>query len=258
MRSLANHSGSGSGRVGIFIQARANSSRLPGKIFELLQPGRPDSSILETIYRRMSGVSGARTVVLVPENEAALIDWCRRRDMECFAGPEVDVRERYRRAARYYDVDYVVRATGDNPCVDPEVTADTARALVAGGADLLSYGNLPLGAAVESMRREALESDQAPACEVHREHVSLHIKHNPERFRVEHPDHPSAPAKGRVALPRLTVDTAEDLAVVRAVFAALGADFRTPGVIQLFEQRPEIFALNRDVPQRSFTPLLQA
>ncbi len=243
-------------RVGIFIQARANSSRLPGKIFELLQPGRPDSSILETIYRRLAGQAGARVAVLVPESEIILIDWCRRRGLECFAGPEDDVRERYRRAARHYDVDLIVRATGDNPCVDPAVTADTVRALAAGDADLLSFGNLPLGAAVESMRRAALESRRIADCQTHQEHVSLHIKHNPGVFRVEHPEHPSAPPKSDgIALPRLTVDTAEDLAVVRAVFAALGPDFRTPDVIRLFQQRPELFALNQDVEQRSFTPM---
>ncbi|MCR9141693.1 MAG: hypothetical protein NXI24_05530 [bacterium] len=258
---MARQSGSfsESAKVGIFIQARANSSRLPGKIFELLDPARPDSSVLETIYRRLSGVSGARTAVLVPQSDPTLMDWCRQRGLECFAGPEDDVRERYRLAARHYDVDYIVRATGDNPCVDPRVAGDTARALRRSGADLLSYGNLPLGAAVEAMTRGALESDRAPASNLHREHVSLHIKHNPEIFRVKHPDHSCAPpAYQQIALPRLTVDTPEDLAVVRAVFQALGSDFDTPRVIQLFEQRPELFALNQSVEQRTFTPLQTA
>lgn len=245
----------GSGRIGIFIQARANSSRLPGKIFELLEPGKADSSILETIYARLSGVNGARTVVLVPESDPVLIDWCRSRGLECFAGPENDVRERYRQAARHYDVDVVVRATGDNPCVDPDVTFDTARALLKTKADLLSYGNLPLGAAVEAIRSDALESERVSACNLHQEHVSLHIKHNPDLFRVLHPEHSLAPPKGQVILPRLTVDTAEDLAVVRAIFQALGSDFRTGQVLRLFKQQPEIFAPNLGVTQRTFSPL---
>ena len=241
-------------RIGIFIQARANSSRLPGEIFESLGPW-PGSSILETIHRRLSRMSGARTVVLVPENDPVLIDWCRRRHLECFAGPEDDVRERYRQAARRYQVDVIVRATGDNPCVDPDVMIDTVRALFASDADLLSFGNLPLGMAVEAMRRSALLSDAIPARDLHQEHVSLHIKHNPDLFSVSHPDHPLAPPKSaQVELPRLTVDTAEDLAVVRGVFAALGPNFRTQQVLNLYREHPELFVANQDIEQRTFAP----
>ena len=239
-------------RIGIFIQARANSSRLPGKIFATLDPRDPQSSVLGTIYRRLSCMSGAHTVILVPENDPTLIDWCRSQGFEYFAGPEDDVRLRYRQAARRYDVDVIVRATGDNPCVDPDVTIDTVRELLASDADLLSFGNLPLGVAVEAMRRDALFSDLIEAEDMHREHVSLHIKHNPELYRVLHPDHALAPARGTQSMPRLTVDTAEDLEVVRAVFTKLGPRFRTGQILNLYRAAPELFAANQDIQQRTF------
>lgn len=240
------------GRTGIFIQARANSSRLPGKIFERLQPDRANSSVLETICERLSGVPNSTCVVLIPDNDPQLRDWCQQRGLQYFAGSEHDVRDRYRKAAERFGVDVIVRATGDNPCVDPEIAAASVQLLRKDGADLMAYANLPLGIAVEVFRRSALDSDAVPATLPHREHVSLHIKHHPERFRVDHRDHWFTPPRGTVALPRLTVDTPQDLAVVRRVFAELGPDFYTSAVLELYRQRPELFAENASVAQRTF------
>ena len=241
------------GRTGIFIQARANSSRLPGKIFERLQPDRANSSVLETICERLSGVPDSVCVVLIPDNDPQLRDWCRQRGLQTFAGSEHDVRDRYRKAAERFGVDVIVRATGDNPCVDPEIAAASVQLLrKEQGADLMAYANLPLGIAVEVFRRSALDSDAIPATLPHREHVSLHIKHNPDRFRVDHRAHFLTPPRGTATLPRLTEDTPQDLAVVRRVFAELGPDFRTTDVLELYRQRPELFAENADVAQRTF------
>lgn len=243
------------GRTGIFIQARANSSRLPGKIFERLQPDRANSSVLETIYARLSTVPDSICVVLIPDNDPQLRDWCRQRGLRTFAGSEHDVRDRYRKAAERFGVDAIVRATGDNPCVDPDIALASVQLLRKSGADLMAYANLPLGIAVEVFRRSALDADAIAATLPHREHVSLHIKHNPDSFRVDHRDHFLTPPRGTATLPRLTVDTPEDLAVVRRVFAELGPDFRTSHVLDLYRTRPEIFADNAQIAQRTFEPV---
>ena len=241
-------------RIGIFIQARSNSERLPGKVYAGL-PVPGDCSVLEHIYRRMLTVTWAQeVVVLIPASDRLLADFCRSRQMLTYGGPEDDVRERYRRAAKYFNVDLVVRATGDNPCTDPRLALDTIREMITSDADLLSYSNLPLGVAVEMFRTDALMSDAVAPESAHREHVSLHIKHNPELYKVVHLEHPLT--RGRHALPRLTVDTLEDLRVARNVYRMLGNDFTTEEVLKLFDERPELFEENRDVQQRAFVPEL--
>ncbi len=251
-------------RVGVFIQARSNSSRLPGKIYAGL-PNEQSESVLEHIYRRLSTMSRAAIVVLVPDSDAFLQQWCRSRGMTVFAGPEDDVRERYRRAATHFGVDVIVRATGDNPCVDPEIAVDTVRELMHRNVDLLSFGNLPLGVAVEAMTVDALMSDRAhtdgTVPPIHREHVSLHIKHHPEQYSIEHPEHPvieqvlGVASPGAEHLPRLTVDTPEDLTVVRQLYRELGGRFRLRQILHLFRARPEMFVGNRRIVQRSFAPV---
>ena len=238
--------------VGLFIQARSNSERLPGKIYAgLPEPG--DAGLIEHLFRRMSRVRGADVVaVLVPAEDELLIEFLRSREIPHFAGPEQDVRARYREAARHYGVEFVVRATGDNPLTDPVVAADTILALRESGADLLSFSNLPLGLAVESFCTRALLDDTCADTPEYREHVSLHIKHNPERFLVSHPQHPCAAGHIASALPRLTVDTAQDLAVVRRVFRELGPDAGTPAILELWVRQRDLFAGNAQVEQRSF------
>ncbi|MBI3396632.1 MAG: hypothetical protein HY042_12395, partial [Spirochaetia bacterium] len=226
----------------ILIQARSGSSRLPGKIYEEL-PQHTGAALLMHVVTRMRRVTGADvTALVVPEHDERIIHWARTNDVMCLTGPEDDVRERYRRAARSLGADIIVRATGDNPCLDPEKAADTITEIKKSGADLCSYNNLPLGMGVETFTAAALQSDEFPADPAHLEHVSIHIKENPHRFKVKRMT--CADTLGLNPLPRLTVDTADDLAVVGSVFERLGPDFDLQGVLALFKSNPEIFLPN--------------
>jgi spore coat polysaccharide biosynthesis protein SpsF len=246
-------------KIGIFIQARSRSTRLPGKIFEGLPvPGEP--SILEHIYKRLSMIPGNYEILnLIPDNDERLREFCIEKKLPMLAGPEDDVRARYRLAARLTDADIIVRATADNPCVDPGIALDTIRGLIETEADLFSFSNLPLGVAVEAFRREALFDETVKDAADYREHVSLHIKHNPSYFKVVHQDHPVMNSycngKGRCStsdLPRLTVDTPEDLIVARNVFMRLGSKFSVARIMDLFTEEPELFAENAMVRQITF------
>ncbi len=242
-----------SARVGLFIQARSNSERLPGKIYAgLPEPG--DVALILHLYRRLSRVAGVDVVrLLVPESDAALWDFCRAHGVDAFGGSELDVRERYRQAAVHFGVDLVVRATGDNPFTDPLVAAQTIEELKASGADLLSFHNLPLGVAVEAFRTEALLRESADERPEYREHVSLHIKHNPESFVVLHPEHELTVSGS--PLPRVTVDTPADLSVVRRLYRELGPQADTRALLELWRKRPDLFAANAHVEQRVFPKL---
>ncbi|MBE7437662.1 MAG: hypothetical protein HS115_04335 [Spirochaetales bacterium] len=242
----------GNERSGILIQARSGSTRLPGKIFSRLILSQP-LTMLDFIYARMQRVLAADMVAfIVPENDSLLIDFLKRRNYNFFKGSEQDVRERYRQAALHYDLDTIVRATGDNPCVDPGVAMDTLLHFQTLDCDLFSYNNLPLGVAVEVFRREALLDNRIAEDPQHREHVSLHIKHNPQIYCVQHASHPLMKHYGDLKPPRLTVDTAEDLAVVRGVFEVLGAEFTLRDVLDLFGEGHDFFLLNQHVEQLVF------
>lgn len=231
-------------KAGILIQARSASTRLPGKIYmPIPEPGRP---LLLHVFERMKKADAGPVVFVIPEDDTELRTFLEALALPYIAGSHEDVRSRYRDAARALGLDAVVRATADNPCLDPQFVKPSLARLEE-GLDLFSFSGLPIGMGIEVFTRNALESEGLDGPE-YREHVSLHIKHD-DRFRVAH-DPFKTPLPART--PRLTVDTAEDLSVVRSVFSLLGNEFGAEEVLSLFEKKPEIFAANADVEQRIF------
>ena len=233
-------------KIGIFIQARSNSSRFPNKIYQGL-PNKNDPSLLEHIYNRLSKIKLKNTIaILIPENDKVLANWCQKKSICYFTGPEFDVRERYRQATKHYNIDILVRATGDNPCVDPKIATESILAIQNSKADLFSFGNLPLGIAIEVMKTSALLKNISNETKEHQEHVSIHIKQKKYLFKVEHPNHPIIKKPNKL---RLTVDTQKDFQVVQNIFKNLGHNFSLTDILELHQKSPELFLSNASIQQ---------
>ncbi|MCE9599738.1 MAG: NTP transferase domain-containing protein [Spirochaetia bacterium] len=231
----------------ILIQARTASTRLPGKIYAGI-PNNDSKPLLLHVVDRMRIADCGDVVVLIPSDDSELASFLKVHNVRFIAGPHEDVRERYRQAVRELKVDLVVRATADNPCLDPRYARLTAERLEQDRLDLFSFSGMPLGTGVEAFTSEALFQDGLDGPQ-YREHVSLHIKHEPDRFRVLHTPWSNRPMQ---KTPRLTVDCAEDLVVVRALFRELGDAFVLDDVLTLFAHRPELFSGNENVKQITF------
>jgi spore coat polysaccharide biosynthesis protein SpsF len=202
-------------RPGIVLQARFASSRLPGKALQVI--GR--HTVLEHCLTRLLATGVSRVVLATtrrPEDDA-LVESAERVGVRVYRGSTEDVLGRIAAAAEIYDLDPVIRATGDNPAVDPSAANRLLQALAHSGADYVHESGLPVGAALEVMTAAALhyaasEATTAPD----REHVTTFIKGHPNVFRLQ-----------TIAAPReltdpslsLTVDTAEDLKWVRELFS---------------------------------------
>ena len=102
------------------VQARFNSTRLPGKVLKLLQ-GRP--MLLQQIHR----VERAKRIdqVLVATSDGLEDDvialMCAKHGVQCFRGSLDDVLDRYYKAALQFEAEHIVRLTGDCPLIDPNV-----------------------------------------------------------------------------------------------------------------------------------------
>jgi spore coat polysaccharide biosynthesis protein SpsF (cytidylyltransferase family) len=216
-------------RAGIILQARFGSSRLPGKALATIG-GR---SIVEHCLRRLM-FAGVAPVVLAtterPEDDA-LVDVARSIGAGVYRGATDDVLGRFVGAAAAFGFDVVVRATGDNPATDIQAPGRLLAALRSARADYAHEEGLPYGAAAEAVTREALDRAAGEARQAaDREHVTTYVRRNPHLFRVLPLP---APAPLRRPDVRLTVDTAEDLEHVRALFARTGVEM--PSVRQLIE-----------------------
>lgn len=246
---------------GVILQARMGSTRRPGKVIADLG-GVP--FVVRVVERLAVARSVRLVVVATPSGER---DRPLRRVVEEFAasrrggpeirtaeGPEDDVLERYALAAERYDIDPIVRATADNPFVDPDAVDGTI-ARLAEGFDYVSAPGYPSGGGVEAFTRAALERARREARSLaEREHVTPYFYRNPGIFRLGGFEAPP----DRRAAARLTVDTDEDLEMARRLYAeAMRAGLMKDGIVDLagalalLARRPEIAEINRHVVQKA-------
>ncbi len=201
--------------VGIIIQARMGSTRLPGKIL-LPIAGRP---LLDHILGRLANLLCITSVVVAtgdsPQDDAVAA-FCAEREVDCFRGSEQDVLARYYECARRHSFNQIVRLTGDNPFIDIDELDRLIRSHLAGDYDYSSsMEELPLGVGAEIFTYAALErSFREGHAPHHREHVDEYILENPTLFRT---GHLCVPEGKRHPEARLTVDTAEDLRRARFI-----------------------------------------
>jgi spore coat polysaccharide biosynthesis protein SpsF len=144
---------------------------------------------------------------------------------ELISGPKDDVLRRYCLAIRQIAairgcaVDWVIRATGDNPFVFTDAAAALLREARARGADYAGYSALPYGAGVEVIKARALlQAEKEAAMDAEREHVCPFLYNHPELFLLHRPP---APLSWRGPDIRLTVDTPEDYERSRILYDAL-------------------------------------
>lgn len=227
------------------LQARATSSRLPGKVLKPLL-GRP------MMLRQLERLQRARLIdlwIVATSDDASddgVVEACAEAGVACFRGSLADVLDRFYQAARLHRPDHVVRSTADCPLADPAILDRVIAHHVAGGFDYSSSGlerTLPDGLDAEVFRFEALEAAWRDArLPSEREHVTTYLYHHPERFRLGSLRHPVD-----LSALRLTVDEPADFELVTRLYEALHpADprFGLDAVMAHLAAHPELTELN--------------
>ncbi|MER7169035.1 glycosyltransferase family protein [Micromonospora sp. NPDC000207] len=234
--------------VGV-VQARMGSSRLPGKVLRPLA-GR---SVLGRVVRAAadSGILADLVVATsTDEIDDPVVAECEKLSVPCHRGPVDDVLARFVGALDRHPGDAVMRFTADCPLLDPEIVAQVAQVYRAvPGLDYVSTSiarTLPRGLDVEIIRADVLRTLDRIATDHHRVHVTSYAYTHPELFRV----------LGVTLTPdrsdlRLTLDTAEDWALVQAVTEHFG-DVSVPlaKLADWLTGQPALRSLNAGVRQK--------
>jgi spore coat polysaccharide biosynthesis protein SpsF len=236
--------------VTAIIQARINSTRLPGKAMMELA-GRP---LIYHVFERIQKTEGVDRVVLATcSGNETLIRLAESMGINVFVGSENNVLERYFLASEQYGGDYIMRVTGDNPFTDSGYAAETIRMIIEADADIGYVSNLPLGTGVGMVKKSALAIAYERSDQPHQlEHVTPYIKEHPETFKIEirkidfHNPFPNL---------RLTVDAPEDFELAARIYRHLyhGSPFPLGEVIKFLELNPGLAAINRNIQQRPMT-----
>ena len=207
-------------KVVAIIQARMGSSRLPGKV--LMDLG--GETVLARVVRRSRRARLVDQIVVattILEPDDAIVKECQKLSVSCFRGMEDNVLDRYYRAALNYSADVIVRITSDNPLVDPDLIDDVVREIFKSRADYAnnrSPRTYPIGLDVEAFTFVALERAWREAkLPYEQEHVTPYFYEHPRSFHCT-----SVKGSFDCSDHRWTLDTPEDLKLIREIYAGLG------------------------------------
>lgn len=194
--------------IGIIIQARMGSTRLPGKILKNIG----NKTLLEHILFRLIKLKHEVEVVIATsdlEKDAKVENFCKDKGIKCFRGSETNVLERYYMCAKDNAFEHIVRLTGDNPFTDIEELDNLIELHLKTSADYSrSFASLPKGVGAEIFTFEALEkSYQNGHKENHIEHVNEYIEENEDEFNISELKVESEKNRPDISL---TVDTEDD------------------------------------------------
>lgn len=236
-------------RINAVIQARTGSTRLPGKALADLG-GRP---VLEWVIRAARTANQIDQVIVATstaEGDDAVADLADSLGAAVVRGSEDDVLSRFVAALDAHPADAVVRLTADCPLLDPSVIDSVAGAWAA--APIHDYAStvlvrcLPRGLDVELVTARALREVDRIAVGHDRVHVTSAVYADPTAYRL----------LGLSVMPpandlRVTLDTPEDLVLLRALVAEL-PDAPPPwrDVVAILRGRPDLVAINSRVSQK--------
>ncbi len=263
-------------RTVAIIQARLQSSRLPGKVLKDIA-GRP---MLERVVARTQRARTLDEVLVATSTDAsddAVAAFCASMGIPCARGSLLDVLDRYYQAARQSHAEVVVRVTADCPVIDPALIDQVVDVFREGGFDFACNRlpppftrSFPIGLDVEVCTMAALERAWREADQpFQREHVMPYLYEgvqmsdrrpfghatlrlatgtSPRGFRIAQLHH--EPDYGHY---RWTVDTPEDLEFIRQVYARFGGreEFSWQDVLALVQREPALSAINANVRHKT-------
>lgn len=223
--------------IGIIIQARMGSSRLPGKVLKPIA-GKP---LISYIMNRLTQLKTQTRIILATTDsplDNIISNYCEEHLFECFRGNEDNVLERFYLCATRNHLSHIVRLTADNPFTDIEELDNLIVLHQQVQADYsYSYNSLPKGVGAEIFTYEALKESYLNATEAnHMEHVNEYILENPSKFKIITLNVSHEKNKPEISL---TIDTPQDYKKICQLLSQGHNDFMTTEkAIELCSQLP--------------------
>ena len=177
-------------KIGVIVQARMDSTRLPGKVLMELNK---NERVLDLLIMRLKLSKFLNEIIIATtpkKKNSLIIEAAESHNVSFFIGSEKNVLERYYKAAKQFNLDIVIRATSDNPFVDPFILDDMIEFYQENNYDCIknvSHGstNFPVGFDIEIFSFEVLESVyKLVEDNWDKEHVTRYIYDHPKDFTI--------------------------------------------------------------------------
>lgn len=230
------------------IQARCGSTRLPNKVLMDLC-GKPVLQQMVERVKRSKLLDEVMVVTSIEKGNLPLIKLCAEMGIRIGIGSETDVLDRFYQAAKLLQPEYVIRLTGDCPCIDPGLI-DLAISQMKEGIDYCAntmHTTFADGLDLEIIKFSALEKSWKEATHSYeREHVTQYMIHHPELFKQQDFLSPI----GDFSAHRWTIDEPEDFKLVEKVYGHFcnkvnNLNFNYQDILSYLNQHPEIKGMNQ-------------
>lgn len=232
----------------LIIQARMQSSRLPGKVL-LPLAGKPMLEWVITRAEHARVIDACMVATTVDVADDPIEHWCSEQNVPVYRGSQFDVLDRYYHAALQAEADVIIRVTADCPLIDPALIDRLFAFYVKEQADFAAnrlpppwHRTYPIGLDAEIVSMDMLTKAWKNAEEKYeREHVMPWFYDTPGRCKVSILDNSED-----FGMHRWTVDTPEDYAMMQALFEKL-PDPQTASwtdVLEIIRDNPELEMIN--------------
>jgi spore coat polysaccharide biosynthesis protein SpsF len=237
-------------KIATIIQARINSTRLPGKVMLPLS-GKP---LLVRMVERVKNAALSGTVLVATTTEPAdneIEKLCYAENIPCFRGHPSDLLDRHYQAALYYQADIVLKIPSDCPLIDSKIIDDVINFYKdhINKYDYVSNlhpASYPDGNDVELMTFPAIGKAWKNASRsFEREHTTPYIWENPHLFKIGSVLWETG--KDYSKTHRWTIDYPEDYEFIKAVYDELytgKSNFGLYDILQLMENKPGLLKIN--------------
>lgn len=179
--------------LGIVIQARTGSRRLPNKI---LKKFYNEKTILDLLLENIKSKFSDIPIILATstnQNDSLLEDIANKYSVDFYRGSEDNVLRRFIDVGNRFELTHIVRICSDNPFLNMSSIKSLIDNLVSSETDYLSFSNhlgVPvirthIGLFAEIVSLKALiTADKSQNETLYQEHVTNYIYSHPEQFNV--------------------------------------------------------------------------
>jgi spore coat polysaccharide biosynthesis protein SpsF len=219
-------------QIGIIIQARTGSTRLPNKV---LLPFFNGQSVLEILINRITNACSIPLVVATSSlsSDDGINSLCEKLNVPCFRGDETNVLKRFIDCAHHFQLDTVIRVCADNPFLEPQFINELIELFNIKKCDYMSYktsDGIPamkshIGVFSEIMKVKTLMATQKLTSDkLFTEHVTNFIYGNPQMFDVAWINMPIYLTQEKI---RLTLDDADDFETLKQLYHEVISKYKT-------------------------------
>lgn len=240
-------------KIGVIIQARTGSTRLPNKVLMNIE----GKTVLEHVVNRVKKSKLIDEIIIATtiKQEDSIIELeSKKYDVKIFRGSEEDVLSRYYYAAKENNLEAIVRITSDCPLIDAKLIDKFIECYKINKYELISNAGAipqnrtyPRGLDIELFSFKVLEDAFFNAKEEYqREHVTPYIYEVSKSIfyyknDIDYSDY------------RLTLDTRDDFKLISEIYKILYKgkhNFYMEDIINLLKENPYMSKINAHIQQK--------